>query len=179
MDRSGRRRPVRSRAAIVTTSNLEPSALRAGVASTRGGASPGDTPARRDGSAVVATLVAVAREHASLFVLLFTYVAVAFGIDAAFPERDIVRLRVYDEVFFIMLEAYAIAFIVGFSLYEIRNLPPGRSVVAWISRSLQRRYLTVERVGAFVLMVVYARLLTDTFASLKAAARRSSGNSIR
>jgi hypothetical protein len=39
----------------------------------------------------------------------------------------------------------------------------------WVWEALRDRYLTFERVLAFVLMAVYARVLTDTFISLKAA----------
>jgi hypothetical protein len=117
----------------------------------------------------LATLRYLVREHAAMFALLFTYLAIALGVDAAFPGKAVVHLHVYNEVFFVILEVYTVVFLTAFAFIEVRHVPKGRSVILWVWRALRRRYLTLERTGAFLLALVYARILTDTFVSLKSA----------
>jgi hypothetical protein len=123
-------------------------------------------PARR----TLATLRYLVHEHAAMYALLFTYLAIALGLDVfAFPDRTIVHLHVYNEVFFVILEAYVIVFLTAFAFIEARHAPRGRSILLWVWRALRTRYLTLERIGGLLLALVYARILTDTFVSMKSA----------
>ena len=117
----------------------------------------------------------VLHEHRHALAILAAYLTFAIAVDFALPAQRVVRLRVYDHVFFVMLELYTVVFVLGYVAREIYrsvraagNVEPGRGLVTGILRSFRDEYLTPHRVLSFAVMVVYARVLTDVFVSLKA-----------
>jgi hypothetical protein len=112
---------------------------------------------------------ALLAEHTIVLALLVAYLCLAVGFSAPFPERTILTIRLFDRVLFVMLEAYVVAFLVGFVCIEIRRVPADTKPLAHVWRTLRARYLNAERLPGFVLMFFYARVLTDIFVSLKAA----------
>lgn len=109
------------------------------------------------------------RSHRSLFELLAVYVVGVAALDAAIPERSILRLHVYDAVFALMVEVYVLVFTAVFVIRELRHVPSDRGAFDWIWERLRARYLNVSRLTAFACVAVYGRVFTDTFTSLKAA----------
>lgn len=114
-------------------------------------------------------IAASAAEHRPIFALLVAYLVLAYSVDVAIPEHRIVSLHVYDSVFFVMLALYVVVFVFGYALYAAHRVPPGARLLPSIGRAVVASYLGPARLTAFVLMVVYARVLTDTYVSLKAA----------
>jgi len=104
-----------------------------------------------------------------MFELLAIYLTAAFAIDAAIPQASILHLHVYDAVFALMIEVYAIVFVAGFVVCELRHVPRDRTAVGWIWERLRMLYINVPRLASFACAVIYGRVLTDTFTSLKAA----------
>jgi hypothetical protein len=160
-------------AARSTMQRLTPRTVPAQAAAAAATAAPAGTGTlaarRRPASRLLPVVRHLVHEHAGMFALLFAYLGVALSLQLAYPDLVTVRLHFYNEVFFIILEAYTIVFLTAFAFIEARHVPKGHSVLRWVWRALRRRYLTLERVGAFLLALVYARVLTDTFISLKAA----------
>jgi len=114
-------------------------------------------------------LLDVLGEHRALIAIASAYILAGHVIDAALPHQQLMRLSLYDQVFFVALAVYLALFVIGFAVVGMFRVERDQPLLPTLARRFRHDYLTVERIGGFVIAAVYVRLLGDTFMSLKPA----------
>lgn len=107
------------------------------------------------------------REHAPLLVVVFIYVVLGVGVQAALGEADLLALVGGHGGISTVAALFLVFFFSGHALMSLPRVPEGTPALGWIWRQWRTHYFTARRAGGFLVVHLAIPMFSSVFGGLK------------